>query len=784
MDQKTLSVLEFDKVREQLANYTAFALGRERARWLEPLSDIQLIEERQAETAEALALVDREGGLPLGGIVDIREPLRKAMLGSILVPQELLDIASTLYGTGQARKFLLQKAQEGSRLVSLAQRLVEAPQLREEIERCIGQEGEILDSASPALRSIRRRIRSLQGHIRDKLESIVHSPRYQRALQDAIITIRNGRYVLPVKADYKGLVKGIVHDQSSSGATLFIEPAAVVEINNQLRQLEGEEKEEIEKILRYLTGQVSTRAQELLISLEVLGRLDCIFAKAYLAEAQKAVRPQLRSDGYVDIKEGRHPLLKGEVVPLNVWLGRDFTTLVITGPNTGGKTVALKTVGLLTLMAQAGLHVPAREGTQINVFKKIYADIGDEQSIEQSLSTFSSHMSNIVRILDEADSSTLVLLDELGAGTDPSEGAALAMALLRWLHEHGCRTIATTHYSELKIFAYMTEGLENASVEFDIETLRPTYRLEIGLPGRSNAFAIASRLGLRPEVINQAREYLTKDEIKIDDMIQDMEENRRKSAHERTLAERLRSQVEAERERYERCLAELERAKEELLEAARQEAAEIVRQARREADALLGRLRSADKGEREDIARKVRARLFEKQEELSQTRTRKAPSVPPTEKEKIQAGDAVYLDKFRQSGKVLELTAGGSQALVQVGAMRITLPVEELSKQEDTTATQRRSETTSRLQLNKTAAVRGELDLRGLTVEEALARVDKYLDDALLAGLSRCHIIHGKGTGALRAAIRSQLAAHPQVKAYHVGGPGEGGDGVTVAELG
>jgi DNA mismatch repair protein MutS2 len=781
MDEKTLRILEFHKVRHELAAHTAFTLGRERALWLEPSTDADTIENRQGETAEALALINREGGLPLGGVRDIRQPLRKAEMGSILTPEDLLDIQSTLYGTSQARRFLLEKAEANSQLMDLTQRLEPAVSLRERIEGCIGDDGEILDSASATLRSIRNRMRSLQGRIREKLESIIHSSRYQKVLQDAIITLRNGRYVIPIKTEFKGLMPGIVHDQSGSGATLFIEPAVAVEINNQLRQLEAEEAEEIERILRQLTLAVSNKAKELLVSVETLGRLDFIFAKAYLAASQKATRPGLRTDGYLDIREGRHPLLKGEVVPLDIWLGKDFTALVITGPNTGGKTVALKTVGLLTLMAQSGLHIPAEEGTEVNVFSKIYADIGDEQSIEQNLSTFSSHMANIVRIMGEVNANSLVLLDELGAGTDPTEGAALAMALLQWFHRQGCRTVATTHYSELKAFAYMTEGLENASVQFDVETLRPTFKLEIGLPGRSNAFAIAGRLGLKDEVIDLARAHLTKEDIRIDDMIQEMEENRRKAIHEKTVAERLRLQVESSQKEYERRLGELEEEKETILAAARREAMEVLSKAKSDADQLLGQLRNAEKAEREEVAREIRTELLDKREVLIDVK-------PPTPKpiqlqpEKLAPGMAVYLTKLKQKGQVLDLTTSG-EALVQVGPLRVTLPVQELTvTEEQSQASGSRGNVI--LQSSKASTISSELDLRGMTVEEAMGKVDKYLDDALLAGLPRCRIIHGKGTGALRLAIRSQLEAHPQVKAYRLGGPGEGGDGVTVAELG
>ncbi|NLK08726.1 MAG: endonuclease MutS2 [Firmicutes bacterium] len=792
MDRKTLRILEFDKIREQLASHTAFSLGRERALWLEPVQDLDVVMLRQKETKEALDIVNRDGGLPLGGIKDIKGFLQRAQMGSTLLPEELLDIAGTLHGTGRARRFLFDHTEHGTQLADLAERLEPALQLQKNIENAVGDDGEVLDSASDKLRSIRSRMRNLQNRIKDRLNTIVQSTRYQKVLQDAIVTLRNGRYVVPVKSEYKGSLPGIVHDQSGSGQTLFIEPQAVVETNNQLRRLEAEEDEEIEKILHQLTLAVSAKARELVISVETLGRLDFIFAKAYLASEQKAICPRVNTEGYLDIRGARHPLLKGKIVPIDVWLGRDFATLVITGPNTGGKTVALKTVGLLTLMCQAGLHIPCDEGTEMNVFEQVFADIGDEQSIEQSLSTFSSHMANIVRIMDEVNRNSLVLLDELGAGTDPTEGAALAMALLQWFHNRGCRTIATTHYSELKAFAFMTEGLENASVRFDVETLEPTYELEIGLPGRSNAFAIAKRLGLHTHVVEAAKAHLTQEDIRIDDMIQDMEESRRRAIHEKTVAERTRIQVESEKDEYEKRLLRLEREKDSILAKARHEAAELLKQAKSEADQLLGQLRSADKQKREQIAKDVRRVLEDERQSLTFQKAQKEPRPAKTAAKHLRPGSAVRLHRLQQKGQVLELTAAG-EALVQVGALRITLPVDELSLVEGRGRDERPSsaqirrqppEAASRLQATKAAAISTELDLRGMTVEEATNTVDKYLDDALLAGLSRCRLIHGKGTGALRQALHVQLEIHPHVKAMRLGGPDEGGDGVTVAELG
>lgn len=796
MNQRTLRVLEYDKVKAMLAEYTAFSLGRERVRWLEPSGQMDVVRGWMEETTQAAALLDREGSVPLGGLSDITPAVRKAEVGSALAPSELLQVRQCLYGIRRLSQFLAAKTDDFPTIHELGSRLQVFPQIEEEIDRCIGEDGEVLDRASSELARIRGQIRTLQNRVREKLDSIIRSPQYQRVLQENIVTMRNGRYVVPVKAEHKGAVPGIVHDQSGSGATLFIEPAAVVELNNRIRQLEADEQEEIHRILQQLTGLVSQLSRKIIYSLEIAGRIDFIVAKARFSHAVKGHAPLLNDKGYIKIVRGRHPLLKGEVVPLDLWLGREATTLVITGPNTGGKTVALKTVGLLTLMAQSGLHVPAADGTELAVFDSVFADIGDEQSIEQSLSTFSSHMVNIVEIIRSASSRSLVLLDELGAGTDPTEGACLAMAILAVLHERGVRTIATTHYSELKTFAHTKEGFMNASVEFDIKTLRPTYRLLIGVPGRSNAFAISRRLGLPDSVIQLAKAFMSGDEIRVEDLIMQLEMNQRQSAKDRSEAAQLRREMEELKAVYEAKLARIQEEKEEILRRANQEAQAIIQNAKQLADESLGRLRKLLASHPENLepnsegeAKAVRDLLVQARTELQKSESRvEEVRTAQTDSSALQlkVGMIVNVVSLNQRGEIIHLNSDGS-ALVQVGPMRMTVRPEDLAVENSGPSSQNQTQAASRsytgLRSSKTQSVSPELDLRGATVEEALGRADKYLDDVFLAGLTKCRIIHGKGTGALRSAIRNMLDNHNLVRTHYTAPPSDGGDGVTVVEL-
>lgn len=796
MNQRTLRILEFDKIKDMLEGYAACSLGREKIKQLEPHNDIEIVRRRLQETTEAARLLDREGAVPFGGITDVRPAIRKASLGSILSPSELLAIGQAAYGIRRLAEFMKAKTADLPLMHELGSRLTVFRSLENDINRCIGDEGEVLDSASPELARIRAQIRTLQNRVREKLESILHSSQYQRVLQESIITMRNGRYVIPVKAEYKGALAGIIHDQSGSGATLFVEPAVVVEINNQIRQLEIAEQEEIERILRRLTQVVGENGSELLTSLETAGQIDFAVAKANFAYALQCVEPQLNNAGRIHIVQGRHPLLKGKVVPIDVWLGKDFSTLVITGPNTGGKTVALKTIGLLTLMAMSGLHVPASDGTELAVFHSVFADIGDEQSIEQSLSTFSSHMTNIVDIIHQAKANSLVLLDELGAGTDPTEGACLAMAILATLHKRGVRTVATTHYSELKTYAHTQPGFANASVEFDIRTLRPTYRLLIGVPGRSNAFAISRRLGLPEPIIDLARTFMSGDDVRVEDLIAELEKDRRLAAVEREKAIKLRSEAERLKTEYEEKLRKLLQEKESILEAARREAYTILQEAKHLADESLGEIRrlvasyrhNGTEGSGEEKVKMLRDSLEQAKSSLQVSLTEGQEhllSTKPVDEQGVEVGDQVRVVSLNQVGEVVHKDGQGN-ITVQVGPMRMTVKVTEVTLEEKRKAAesvQSSGRSASALRSSKTLTVSPELDLRGETVESALRIVDKYLDDAFLAGLARCRIIHGKGTGALRSAICAMLDGHTLVKTHYFAPPNDGGDGVTIVEL-
>ncbi|MGI6083471.1 MAG: endonuclease MutS2, partial [Limnochordia bacterium] len=608
----------------------------------------------------------------------------------------------------------------------------------------------------------------------------------QRILQDNLITLRNGRYVLPVRQEYRSSLPGIVHDQSGSGATLFIEPIAVVELNNEIRQVEAEELEEIERILKELTDAVGLESAAIRHSVEIAGELDFIFAKGRLSLEWNCTEPQMAEDGWVSILSGRHPLLTGRVVPIDVWLGREYLALIITGPNTGGKTVTLKTVGLFTLMGQAGLHVPAQSGTELAVFDGIYADIGDEQSIEQNLSTFSSHMSNIVRILERATSDSLVLLDELGAGTDPTEGAALAMSILEHLIDLGCRTVATTHYSELKSFAFTEPAAENASVEFDVETLQPTFRLAIGVAGSSNAFAIARRLGLGEGIVERAKARLTQEEITVEELIRSVEENRRQAVRDREEAARLRIEMQKLRDRYDEAFTKLQKRRHEILDQARREAAQMVAGTRKELEQLIGELRRNKQVDLERAAQMAREQVLERQLSLREAEPLQPEIAPPeerTDSEPLHKGDTVRIRSLGQEAVVLAEPDHEGRVLVQAGMMRLSLMKSEVEKLAAAPRKETRGSSMAALARSKSAAIATELDLRGKTVDEALEEVDKYLDDCMLSGIPRASIIHGKGTGALRQAIREHLQGLPQIKAYREGEPGEGGSGVTIVEF-
>lgn len=785
MNPKSLAKLEFDKILSMLQDCCTSTYGQEQVSELKPSTNLAEILAWQRETSEAKDLLRREPQVPLRGIREIRSAVWKAKMGGVLEPAELLDVASTVMAIRQLRGFLTRQAGQDTILWQMGNSLGVFPSLEKQITDCITDDATVKDTASPALNRLRHQIRGLESRGREKLEQIIRQPEYQKLLQEAIVTIRGDRYVVPVKQEYRAQFAGIVHDQSASGATLFIEPMAVVEINNELRRVRLQEQEEVTRILRELTSLIRVEAAALEETIKNLGRIDFVLAKGKLSQNMDAGEPKLNAHGCLAIIQGRHPLIGRQAVPVTVCLGKDFDILVITGPNTGGKTVTLKTIGLLTLMAQAGLHVPAQTGTELSVFEQVWVDIGDEQSIEQSLSTFSSHMSNIVQILRSADQRSLILLDELGAGTDPTEGSALAMAILEHLQNVGAKVVATTHYSELKTFAYSRERVENASVEFDVRTLRPTYRLLIGLPGRSNAFEIASRLGLAPEIVNRAKQFISGEELQVADLIQNLKENQRVIEQEREEAERLRSEATRIAQELQDKRQEWKERETRLLQKAQAEAFQIIRQARQEADQILRELRRVRTQAAEKAAvrtaEEAKKRLKSLQDQVyEQTQTELAETTPNLTE--LKPGDLVEIIKLQQRGYVLSEPNSSGEVQVQAGIMKINVKLAELKKVKEKKET-RDYAGIGQLMANKTKTIANELDCRGLTVEEAIIQVDKYLDDAYLAGLLQVYLIHGKGTGALRAAIKEYLATHPYVRSQRAGAPYEGGLGVTVVQL-
>ncbi|MDR5684197.1 MAG: endonuclease MutS2 [Armatimonadota bacterium] len=774
MDERTLRVLEFFRVRQRLAAATASPLGEEVASALLPSGDRATVEEWLQETTEARLLL-AAGEVPLRALPDVRPVLHRARIGAVLRAEELLEILHVLRAARLTKAYVLERADRVPHFAAAVREVPSFELLEAAIERAISEDGSVLDSASAELARIRRDIRATQERLRAKLEEIVRSERWGRMLQDPVVTVRGDRYVVPVKQAYVSQFPGILHDQSASGATAFMEPLVAVQMGNRLRELEGAQAREVERVLAALSSRVGERADEAQTTVAILGRVDFALAKARLAEELDAVQPVLQDAPALDFRRARHPLLiprRGEprtVVPIDVRLGDDFRTLVITGPNTGGKTVTLKTIGLLTLMAQAGLHIPVDLGSRAGLFEEVFADIGDEQSIEHSLSTFSSHMTAIVRILDRASPTSLVLLDEIGAGTDPTEGSALARAIIETLHERGARTVVTTHYGELKALAYQTPGIENASVEFDVETLRPTYRLRIGTPGRSNAFVIASRLGLADEVVSRAKSYLAAELLAVDDVLAGIERDQRTVASERARAAELRRDLEELRARYEQRLRSLEVERDQVLERARSQARQIVEQARAEVDAILVSLR-AERAERAAEAARRRLRTIEES-------LRPAPGVPRPPPPSVEPGAPVHVASLNAGGTVAAL--GERDVEVQIGPVKVRVQREDLRAAQPAAPAGRAPMPTGTAEA---AVVPSRLDLRGQTAEEAASALEKYLDSALLAGLPRAVIVHGKGTGALRRAVHQTLSAHPEVR-FRLAPPHEGGEGATIVEF-
>lgn len=779
MNQRVLRVLEYYKIIEKLVRHANTSLGKELAEQLTPLSGVEAVRQALAETDEGRLVYRVKGLIPFGGIRDIRMPVKRAAVGSMLDASELLDVADTIMGGRRLRKFLFDIAEQHAipTLHELADQLFELRDLEDEIRSCIDDHAHVVDTASPELKTIRHSIQLTQARIREKLDSIIRRPDNQKMLQEAIVTIRNDRYCIPVKAEYRGVFGGIVHDQSSSGATLFIEPAVIVQLNNELREWEVKEQREIDRILNQLTGKVGQAADALNDGLQALARIDFIFAKVGLANEMKAVLPRINDQGIIRLQKAFHPLLdRNQAVPIDVRLGEDYHLLLITGPNTGGKTVTLKTIGLHALMGMSGLHIPAEEGSEIAIFDKVFADIGDEQSIEQSLSTFSAHMTNMIEILEEVDFRSLVLLDELGAGTDPTEGAALAQAILEFLRKRGVKTVATTHYSELKAYAYSVEEAMNASVEFDVQSLRPTYRLLIGVPGRSNAFAISERLGLRKEIIEEAKSRVTTQNVQVDDLIRQLEVNQLQTERERRQAESLRKELETLRQELEKEREHFLRERDRLLERAEEEARDIVRRSEREAQNVLQELRKIREEEQANFKEHQLIELRKRLENAAPTRRERRVQRKAAHRNEIRTGDAVQVLTLNQKGTVLEVQQ--EEALVQIGSMKMKVKLANLEKLED-----KKTETRGIVTRKSDQPTALELDLRGTTIEEAAYEIDRYLDHAIMAGLSQVSIIHGKGTGALRIGVQEFLRNHPQVRSFRIGEHGEGGSGVTVVTL-
>ena len=791
MNNKTLKVLEFDKVINKLDGFAASSLGKSYVKNLMPSCDFDTVQYRLKETTDGVNFILKLGYPALGGIKDIRNSLKRANMNGMLNCKELLEIADTLR-VSRTLTLYLNKDREilgDNILLNIIENLYTNKRVEDNIFFAIKNEESLNDNASRELYSIRRQKTSSQILIKNKLQELVKDARYTKYMRDAIVTIRDGRYVVPVKQEYRGEISGLIHDASSSGATVFIEPIAVVEANNKIKQLRIKEKIEIEKILLKLTGEVREIIDQLEQDVNNLGRIDFIFAKANFSLKYNCIEPALSRENIIEIKSGRHLLLDQKtVVPIDCWIGKDYKTLVITGPNTGGKTVTLKTVGLFSLMTQSGLQIPAKAGTIMTVFDKIYADIGDEQSIEQSLSTFSSHIKNIVRILENADSSSLVLLDEIGAGTDPEEGAALAMSILDYLKAFGTTTIATTHYSELKVYASTTNLVENASCEFNIATLKPTYKLLIGVPGRSNAFLIAQKLGMSDSIIDKAKKLLTQEQIKFEDMLSKIEENVQQTESEKSKTESLRVEIEKMQKEVLAQKEKLKKEKDKMLKEARLAARKVLEDAKKEANDIINEMKRAtqieEEAKRNKEIEKNRLRLKKQmdfideslEEQLLKTITPRNGYSSLKIKD-LKVGDSVTILNLNKNGTVVKINESANEVIVLVGILKLTCHISNLRK------IQEKKVKTTGIGTRKTKSVSTKIDVRGNNLEEAIYLVDKYLDDVSLSNLSNVTIVHGKGSGVLREGIQTFLKKNPHVKSFRNGNYGEGEFGVTIVEL-
>lgn len=781
MNERNLRVLEFSKIREKMAEFAVTDPGRECCKALTPSSDPVDVRRMQQETEEASTVLAYNGANPMAWFTDVRDYLKLARVGSTLSQKALLAVADVLKASRVVRSALVTDREDTPVLTELGSRLSTNRNLEEEIFNAILSEDEVSDHASPELYEIRRQMRVLNDRMRDKLNAIIRSASMQKYLMDAIITMRNDRYVVPVKAECRSNVPGIVHDQSGSGSTLFIEPIAVVEAGNELKQWAIKERNEIERILADFSGRIAPDADLYANNLKILSQADMIFARAALGRSMRGVPPKLNEDGRIHLIQARHPLIDPDkVVPSTLWLGEDFTTLVITGPNTGGKTVTLKTVGLLSLMAQAGMQIPAAYGSELAIFDEVFADIGDEQSIEQSLSTFSSHMTNIVQVLQNVTEHSLVLFDELGAGTDPTEGAALAMAILDSLLKRRIDTLATTHYSELKAYALSTKGVENASVEFNVETLRPTYRLSIGVPGKSNAFEISRKLGLPENLIEDANKRLTRDQVRFEDVIANAEYHRQIAEKERALAEQAHQETQKLRDEAEKLQKEIAAKRESEMRKAKDEARQVLKKAQRESETLIAELKKHRNGDlKEHELHEMRARL---QDAIDDT-TEKIAVTDPTADEipkDLKPGDTVLLLDLNTIGTVLTAPDNRGECSVQAGAMKLKANIKRMRRAK--APKEKTPKSTAKFSVGMRPVER-ECDVRGMSLEEALQTVDMFLDGAVMNRLREVNIIHGKGTGILRAGIHRHLKALSCVKSFRLGRYGEGEDGVTVVTL-
>ena len=789
MNTKVLRVLEYNKIIEKLTDKATSEQGRKLTSSLVPMTDLDDIAKAQTETSDALGRLFSKGSTSFGGNKDLGMCIKSLEVGSALSIAELLRIAAFLENVNRIKAYGRRDREDtpADSLDEYFDVLEPLTPLANEIRRCILSEEEIADDASPTLKHIRRSMSITNDKIHSQLTSMINGS-YRTYLQDAVVTMRNNRYCIPVKSEYKGQVSGMVHDQSSTGSTFFIEPAAVVSLNNELKELELKEQEEIGVILADLSAQAGAYTEVLAANQQSMTALDFIFAKASLAMEQNATMPIFNTEHRIRIRQGRHPLLdKKTVIPIDIHLGENFDLLIITGPNTGGKTVSLKTVGLLTLMGQAGLHIPALDRSELSVFREVYADIGDEQSIEQSLSTFSSHMTNIVSILQTADADSLCLFDELGAGTDPTEGAALAISVLDYLHNRGIRTMATTHYSELKVYALSTDFVENASCEFSVETLRPTYRLLIGIPGKSNAFAISSKLGLPEYIIEDAKRHITADKENFEDLLADLENSRLTIEKERAEINAYKEEIKTLKQQLETKQEKIEQSKARILREANEEAREILQNAKDLADETIRKFQKAGDGtsikELEQSRQKVRDKISEKNDKLALKNSQ--PTHKILKPNQIKLGDSVKIISMGLKGTVNSLPDKNGKLFVQCGIIRSQVSLDDLVLTEEETINTGKMQRTSsgKLKMSKSYSVSTEINLLGRTVDEALSELDKYLDDAYLAHLPNVRIVHGKGTGALRSAVHNYLRKNRIVKSYRLGEFGEGDAGVTIAEF-